>query len=185
MRKFIFFFLLCCSVSTLKAQTPEKLPYQAVIRDASGNLLADQSIAVRFSIRQSTVNGAVLYEETMAITTTNIGVLNTEIGTGIATTGSMADIDWSKGPYFLEIAYDLSGGNNYVLIGTTQLISVPFSLHSKTTEGTVSKTKSERDNMSAPAVGQLLFCRDCGPEGELQLFNGSKWTNLIGEEVIE
>lgn len=185
MRKIIFFFVLLWCVSAINAQTPERLPYQAVIRDNTGQLLADQSVSVQFKIRQATANGELVYAETIDTNTTNIGVFNAQIGSGTVIEGNMSAIDWSNGPYFLEIAYDLSGGSNYTLMGTTQLVSVPYSLHSKTVDRTLAKSKTDRDNMSSPAAGQLLFCSDCGQEGEMQIYNGNKWTNMVGGEIVE
>ncbi|MEL6922457.1 MAG: hypothetical protein AAFO94_00300 [Bacteroidota bacterium] len=185
MRKTIFtFFALLCATSLL-AQAPTQLPYQAVIRNSEGALLTDQDIAVQFSIRQSTMEGTVIFQETMTAATSNVGVINVSIGSGTATTGSLADIDWSSGPYFLEIAYDLTGGTNYNLMGSTQLVSVPYTMHARTAAAAVAKSKTDRDGMSAPKAGQLFFCMDCGTEGELQVYNGTRWTNLMGGDVVE
>lgn len=176
----------CLSIlSTIQAQSPERIPYQAVIRNSQGELLADQAVSVRFQLRQSTVDGTVVYSETFNTNTTNIGLVNLEIGAGSPVQGTFPDIDWSEGPYFLEIGYDLDGGDQYTLMGTTQLVSVPYSLHSLTAARTVLRSKAQRDAMTDLAAGQLLFCQDCGGVGELQIYNGIEWTNMVGDEVVE
>ncbi|MTI19687.1 hypothetical protein E1176_01505 [Fulvivirga sp. RKSG066] len=185
MKKLTLLCLALLGFTTLFAQSPEQFPYQAIVRDTQGVLLADQNISVQFNIREASVDGTVVYSETMDIKTTNGGIINVAIGTGSATTGTIGTIDWSSNSYFLEAAYDLDGGTNYISMGTTQLVSVPYTLHAKTAEGAVAKTKAQRDAMTDTTVGQMVFCSDCGTSGELQVFNGTSWTNMVGEPASE
>jgi hypothetical protein len=41
-------------------------------------------------------------------------------------------------------------------------------------------TKQERDNISQPIAGLMVWCTDCGSSGEMRVFNGLSWSNLIG-----
>lgn len=181
----IFLAISLMSIFIINAQTPELMPYQAIVRNNSGQLITEQDVSVRFNIIQSSVNGEVVYSEKVSVKTSETGVINTLIGSGESLVGSMKNIDWSDGPYFLEISYDLLGGDTFVPVGTTQLVSVPFTLYAKTAEKTVSKTKLEREAMSSISIGQLLFCTDCGTNGELQVYNGIAWTNMLGEAIVE
>jgi hypothetical protein len=121
---------LFSSVSIL-AQTPEKMSYQLVLRDASNTLLTNQQVGIQISILQTTNTGSAVYTETQTATTNINGLLSLEIGTGTSSDNFSA-IDWSAGPYFIKTATDASGGNNYTIIGTSQLMSVPFALYAKT-----------------------------------------------------
>ncbi len=185
MSKLLYLLFFFGFVSNLAAQSPEQIPYQAIIRDNAGELLTDQAVSIQFSLRQGSLNGQIVFQEIVNTTSSNIGVVKTEIGSGMATQGKLAEIDWSVGPYFLEIGYDLSGGSDFTLMGTTPLLSVPYSLHAKTAAQALSKTKDERESMTAIPQGQLLFCNNCGNNGELQIYNGTKWTNMLGEDVVE
>ena len=116
---------------SMYAQSPEAINYQAVVRDGSGNIIANQSIGVQISILQTTATGTVIFSESFTKTSNDFGLINLAIGTGTATTGTFAGIDWSTGPYFVKTAVDVAGGTSYVDMGTSQLLSVPYALYAK------------------------------------------------------
>lgn len=39
---------------------------------------------------------------------------------------------------------------------------------------------TQRNNISEPATGLMLFCTNCGPNGEMQVYNGRRWANMLG-----
>lgn len=169
----------------VQAQAPESIKYQAAIRDNDGKAIVSSTIGVKISILKDSANGTATYTETFTVTTTASGLLNIELGKGAATNGVFSEIDWSTGNYFVELSLDLNGGSTYVLVGSTQLVSVPYSLHSKTTESSRVVTKTTRDAMVDIGIGTLIFCSDCGTNGELQVYNGTEWTNMVGDAVVE
>jgi hypothetical protein len=118
------------------AQSPEKMSYQAVIRDASNALVATQAVGMQISILQITATGIAVYVETQNPTTNVNGLVSLEIGTG-TTTDNFATIDWSAGPYFIKTETDPTGGTTYTITGTSQLMSVPYALHAKTADSIV------------------------------------------------
>jgi hypothetical protein len=91
---------------------------------------------MRVSILQGSTTGTEVYKETYSPnpqTNTN-GLVTVEIGSGTAITGTFASIDWNSGPYFIKTEIDPLGGTSYTINGTSQLLSVPYALHSKTAE---------------------------------------------------
>ncbi|MCB0761612.1 MAG: hypothetical protein KDC12_08825 [Flavobacteriales bacterium] len=114
------------------SQVPEKFFYQAVARDAGGNLIVDDNISLRFSIIPTNPLNTPVYQELHATTTTGQGLCNLEVGTGLVTIGTFSAIDWSLGTYFLQVEMDPAGGLTFVDMGTTQLISVPYALYAET-----------------------------------------------------
>ncbi len=112
------------------AQTPEKMKYQAIARDNAGNVLNNQLISFRISILQGSASGTLVYSETHLVTTNQFGLASMEIGNGTVISGVFADIDWGGNIYFLQIEIDENG--TYQLMGTSQLLSVPYSLYSET-----------------------------------------------------
>ena len=78
------------------AQTPEKMTFQAVIRDASNALLVNQSIGMQITILQGSITGNALYTETHTPISNNNGLVNLEIGDGTVTSGSFNSINWSN-----------------------------------------------------------------------------------------
>lgn len=118
-------------------QTPEKMTFQAVIRDASNALLSNQNIGMQISILQGSINGNSIYTETHNPVSNNNGLVNLEIGDGTVASGNFSTISWSNGPFFIKTETDPNGGSSYSIIGTSQLMSVPFALHAKVAESVV------------------------------------------------
>jgi len=125
-----FFF----SLSTAFAQSPNSMSYQAVIRNPSNLLVANQGIGMRVSILQTTNTGTAVYVETQSTTTNANGLATVIIGAGTQVSGSMALINWANGPYFIKVETDPLnlGGSNYTITTTTQLLSVPYALYAAT-----------------------------------------------------
>jgi hypothetical protein len=115
------------------AQAPELMSYQAVIRNSSGDLVTGSNVGVRISILQGSASGTAVYVETQSGTTNGNGLLSLKIGSG-SSSDNFEDINWSDGPYFIKTETDPNGGSNYSISGTTQMLSVPYALHTKTAE---------------------------------------------------
>ena len=116
----------------LFAQAPEKMSYQAVVRDANNALIMNQALGMRIQILQGSVSGTTVYEETQTPTSNDNGLVTLEIGTGTIVSGMFGSIDWSSGPYFIKTETDPTGATNYTISGTSQLMSVPYALYAKT-----------------------------------------------------
>jgi len=116
----------------LFAQAPEKMSYQAVVRDANNALIINQALGMRIQILQGSVFGAAVYVETQTPTSNDNGLVTLEIGTGTIVSGMFGTIDWSTGPYFIKTETDPNGATNYTISGTSQLMSVPYALYAKT-----------------------------------------------------
>jgi hypothetical protein len=145
-RLFTSFVILLASCLILPrlvwTQAPEKMSYQAIIRDNSGQLVTDHDVGMKISILQGSVTGTPVYEETHTATTNANGLVTIEIGGGTTLSGTFADIDWTGGSYFLKTQTDPAGGTDYSITGTSQLLSVPYALHAKTSGLTDNSIKS-------------------------------------------
>ena len=119
-------------VSFLNAQAPQGINYQAVVRNPNGSTINNATVALRLNILQNNATGNSVYSEKHTPQTSNIGLVNVVIGQGSVLSGSFASIDWSQGPYFIEIGIDVNGGNNFTILGTQQLMSVPYALYAET-----------------------------------------------------
>ena len=128
--KNILLTLLCCiSFMYTNAQAPQGIPYQSIIRNGNGNLLINQSVQVRFTIHDSTMSGNIVYQETNATTTSAAAMLILSIGQGTPVTGNFSTINWGNGAKFMQVELDTNGGNNYIDLGTQQMMSVPYALY--------------------------------------------------------
>jgi hypothetical protein len=120
------------------AQAPQKMSYQAVIRNSSNALVINTQVGMRISILQGSASGNAVYIETQTPTTNDNGLASIEIGGGTLVSGTFSTINWANGPYFIKTETDATGGSNYNITATSQLLSVPYALYSKTTSSSVS-----------------------------------------------
>jgi uncharacterized protein (TIGR02145 family) len=113
------------------AQVPQKMSYQAVIRDALNHLVTTQ-VGMQISILKDNPTGTSVYVETQTPTTNINGLVTIEIGGGTLVSGNFSTINWANGTYYIKTETDPTGGTNYTISGTSQILSVPYALHAKT-----------------------------------------------------
>jgi len=121
---------MVCTNNTY-SQSPDRIPYQSVIRNSTSALVTDKAVGLRMSILRGSATGTVIYAETHRDTTNTYGLAQVDIGSCTVVSGTMAGIDWSQGPFYIRVETDPNGGTNYQIVGTTQLLSVPFALFAK------------------------------------------------------
>jgi len=133
MKKISLLFAIVLAVSILSAQTPQGIKYQAVVRDNAGNVITNHNVSFRISILQGSEAGAAIYVETYSPVpqTNQFGLVNLNIGKGVASTGVFASINWGADDYFLKIEIDTNGGSTFTHMGTSQLLSVPYALYAE------------------------------------------------------
>jgi len=136
MKKILLSLGIMLGLFIAQAQAPEKMSYQAVMRNGSGQLLINQSIAVKVSILQGSPAGTLVYSERLTGNTNPNGLISMEIGTGTVLSGTFSTIDWPTGSYYLKTETDPAGGTNYTITGTSQLLSVPYAMYAKSAGGT-------------------------------------------------
>jgi uncharacterized protein (TIGR02145 family) len=122
---------------SLFGQAPQKINFQSIMRNSSGELIENKLVKLRFSIIEGHVNGSKVYIETHSKNTDASGLISLQIGTGTISNGVFSSINWGKAPYFMQLEADFSGGNNFVDLGTEELLSVPYSLYASKTDTTV------------------------------------------------
>jgi len=125
---------LCFLLLTLvvNAQTPPNaFNYSAVARNAAGQPIATTTIGIQITILKTSPTGASQYSENHFVNTDAFGLFNLVIGAGAVQSGSMATIDWSIDNYYLKVGMDAAGGTNFLTMGTTQLLSVPYAMYAK------------------------------------------------------
>lgn len=132
MKKTIAFLAILFITVTAIAQAPDKLSYQAVIRNYSNVLISNAPVGMKISILQGSAIGAVIYSETHTPISNNNGLISIDIGTGTAVIGTFAGINWATGPYFIKTETDPTGGTAYSITGTNQFLSVPYAKFAST-----------------------------------------------------
>jgi hypothetical protein len=132
MKQILSLLIAIAFTSALCAQAPSKMSYQSVIRNSNGQLISNGNVGIRITLLQGAANGSVVYAETHTKTSNANGLVSLEIGGGTVVSGSFSSINWANGPYFLKTETDPSGGANYTITGTSQLLSVPYALYAAT-----------------------------------------------------
>lgn len=171
-------FLTCFAAILLTlpgfAQVPDRMSYQAVIRNSSDQLVVNTNVGMRISIQKmlfaippNPPTYEDVYIETQTPETNANGLVTLKIGAGVVKEGDFSEIDWDNGYYFVYTETDPEGGTNYTITGRSQLLSVPYALHAKTSE-TIAGGIEETDP-SVP-VGTS--------EGEMQYWDGSEWVTV-------
>ena len=131
MKKLLILSVIIALTISVFAQSPQKMSYQAVIRNSSDQLITSHAVGMQISILQGSAEGTPVYVETQTPTTNANGLVTIEIGGGTIVTGTFAGIDWSTGVYFIKTETDPTGGTSYTITGTNQILSVPYALYSK------------------------------------------------------
>jgi hypothetical protein len=164
--KKLYSLLVTLSLTTtlLFAQGPQKMSYQAVIRNSNYQLVCNHPIGMRISILQGSATGTTIYTEIQTPVTNANGLVSIEIGGGVG----FDAIDWANGPYFIQTETDPAGETNYSITGTSQLLSVPYALHAKSAE-TLTGPITEADPVfvASPAAG-------------ISSTNTSNWNSAFG-----
>jgi len=162
------------------AQAPASFKYQAMARNGSGAVLANKSVSFRISIQQGSASGAIVYRETHYPSTNEFGLVNLEIGRGTADMGTMGGINWAAYEHFMRVEMDPDGGTNFQVLGTTQLLSVPYALYSKAA-GTSAPIGQAGGSLTGtypdPAIGT-------GKVGSAQILDFSILTADIADKQI-
>ncbi len=154
MKKFMFLItiLTALSMQTLESQPPQAFSYQAAIQNASNQPLANTTVTIQISILQGSIAGPVVYSETHTTTTNAQGIVSLTVGTGNPKSGNFTTIPWSRNQMFIKVDVDLSGNGNFIPMGVSQILSVPYAL----TAGNGLDTEP-------------------GTEGQTLVHNGDRW----------
>ena len=150
--------------SSIFAQAPQKMSYQAVIRNSNDSLLVSTPVGMRISLVQGSPTGTMVYSETQTATTNANGLVSLQIGIGTAVSGTFAGIDWAAGPYYVKTETDLSGGTNYTITSSNELLSVPYSLFS------ANGTPGPQGPAGTFPPGTVA--------GEMNYWNGTAWVSI-------
>jgi hypothetical protein len=132
MQRSVLFILALFLSYHLSAQAPGGLNYQAVVRNASGAIMPNTHVNMRLSVRESSTTGNIAYQETDTATTGPTGIFTVVIGAGNIAFGNFNTLNWALGKKFLQVEIDVTGGTNFVDMGTSQLLSVPYALFANT-----------------------------------------------------
>ena len=119
------------------SQAPQKINFQSILRNTNGEVVVNKAVSLKISILSGSINGISVYSETHAKTTDVSGLISLQIGNGTVINGAFSTILWGNAAYFIKLEADFNGGSNYVLLGTQELMSVPYALYASKTDTAV------------------------------------------------
>ncbi len=157
MKRYLTIWFSILSTTIALAQAPQAINYQAIIRDSNGNLIKNQTVGINFTILQGGVTGQQFFSETHLTVTNQFGQVNLQIGTGTVITGIFDTIPWNLGNFFLQFSVDITGGGNYQIMGTTQMLSVPYALYAEEGSGWKKTEIGPYVNSGCVGLGILPF----------------------------
>lgn len=129
--------LILFPMFALAQQTPQKINFQSVLRNNSGEVVGNRLVNIRISILSGSSSGTNVFSETHIKTTDALGLISLQIGTGSPVAGIFSNINWGIQAYFIKLEADFNGGTTYEFLGTQELMSVPFALYAGKTDTSV------------------------------------------------
>jgi hypothetical protein len=132
MQKYILLLVVMALATGVIAQAPQQISYQAVIRNSSNALVTGTAVGMRISLLQGSPSGTPVYVEIQTPVTNANGLVSIAIGNGNAVSGRMSTINWFQGPYYIKTETDITGGTNYTITGTSQVLSIPIAFYADT-----------------------------------------------------
>lgn len=153
------------TTSLLHAQgvIPQRFSYQGIARGDDGLPLPNSPLIVKLSIHDGSVIGNIVYQEEHDVSTNPFGLFTLQVGGGSASIGTFSQINWTSNLKYLRVEIDFGGEDGYVLLGTTQLLSVPYALAAGTPT-----------DMSLNDLIDVTSDDD-PPTGSALIWNGTTW----------
>ena len=96
-----------------------------------GQPLSSKEISIRISILNGSANGDMEYNEIHEVRTNSFGLFTLVIGQGEPSSSPFNFINWTTGKKWLQVELDENGGRNFKLMGSQQLMSVPYALYAE------------------------------------------------------
>ena len=145
--------LLLTACIKIQAQAPYQMPYQAVVRNSSGQLVSNSNVVLRFSITDAASSGATLWQESHELTTNSQGAVSVTLGS----TNTLQSVNWFGGPRFMRV--ELYDNNNFIDLGTQQLGSVPYAFYANqagASAGSITGFSATGDTLYFSGGGYLI-----------------------------
>ena len=138
----ILFFL---SIAIGISQTvPQGMKYQAVARDLSGDILANQDIILKINLNTNLEKPSSVYSEIHSLTTNKLGLFTLTIGEGKVQSGEFTRVPWNASEIWMEIAIQSDSETEFVTISNSKMLSVPYAFHAATASELVGIAKGSR-----------------------------------------
>lgn len=164
MKKLFFFIVTLLLLITRLFSQPLFMNYQGIARDHSGEIIANQNIVLRISILERDTDGIPVFSEIHKVYTSQFGIFSIKIGAGEPVISHIGNVRWAESDHFIQIEMDIKGGNNFKLMGVSQLLSVPYAFHAFTANSLSNTSNIELKSGSPGQVWSLFGNRGTNPD---------------------
>lgn len=177
MKKVISLAICCLFLLSAFAQSPQAIPYQAIIRNNDGTVMSNTALSLTFKIHDSSATGTIVYDETHSTSSNSLGLVSVNVGGGSPVSGTFSSINWSNGAKYLQVL--MNAGNGDIDLGTQQMLSVPYALYAEnsgsgtstvsTFQGSIGKGFTMISQSLSPTpltlAGSIDFCYNLEEQG--------------------
>lgn len=179
-------FTICALLFTFTtfAQAPQVINYQAVVRDAAGEIVKNKTVNFRLSILDGGITGTPQYIETQSKTTNQFGLVTFGIGQGTTVSGSMSAVTWASSSKFLKVELDIAGGNNFSLMSTSQFLSVPFALYAATSGSGGASSQWANNNVGINYNAGSVGLGTNAPTAQLHTLGSVRFQGLLQNNAL-
>jgi hypothetical protein len=160
--------------TSLMAQVPAGFSYQAVVRNNSGEIVANKTVKFQFSILQNSATGTTVYKETQSKATNEFGLANLVVGSGTKVSGNFNPSGWGTNTHFLKVELDPNNGNTFNHLGTVQLMAVPYAFHAQTSEEIPDNSVTSAKIASGAVTGSKI-AQGGATGGQVLKWTGTTW----------
>ncbi len=172
----ILFVMLLLSATSLLAQIPNAINFQAIARDANGDVMANTTIMIQLTVLDGGAEGTQVYKEVRSQITNGYGSFSFQIGVNpYMSVGDFSAIDWANGEKYMKVDYDPTASLNFDLtLGTIAFATVPYAFAA----GAVSYI----DLTGVQEGDVLLYNAATGKFEPGQITNGDvEWSNILNK----
>ena len=112
---------------------------------------------LRLSVHNLSAAGTVVYSETRVIRTNLGGLFSVQVGSAGTTSasGTIGGVSWLSGDKYLQVEIDPVSNNNYLNMGTVQLVSVPYAFNAVTAANALTVTTNANLTGAVTSNGNL------------------------------
>ena len=136
--------LLCFSTAIFAQNAPLGINYQAIARDAKGQVLGSKKISLQISLYAGQTGGKAAYSEVHRIQTNELGLFSLVVGQGEISGGNFQQVPWSTMNVWMELALDEKGGRDFQTISASQLMAVPYAFHAGSASDLILESDDEK-----------------------------------------
>lgn len=141
--------LLCFAHCAIQAQEQTRgINYQAVARDASGQVLANYPLSIQVNFTEGPKSSANYFSEVHEVLTDDQGYFQILIGDGMGATTQLQDVPWAQKAIWLNTILSSKQDLDIRIENQSKLLSVPYTMFAASAKELLPSDEVELRNQS-------------------------------------